>query len=254
MKKLMTIAAAALCASVFADGIQSANVVGYQTTSLLPNNYTMFGIQFQGTDGGSIKFKDLSGNFQGDETMYDADNILVWLDGSYHNYYYGVWNDPENPDWDNRWYDSLDTDASDVEIDAGTACWYLRRGDGDVTLTVSGQVKTTPTTTTILANNYTMFSNPYPTAIKFSQLSVANPYGDETMYDADNILVWLEDGYHNYYYGVWNDPENPDWDNRWYDSLDTDASDVVIPAGAACWYYRRTNTATTMSFKSPLAE
>ena len=33
MKKLMTIAAAALCASVFADGITSANVVGYQTVN-----------------------------------------------------------------------------------------------------------------------------------------------------------------------------------------------------------------------------
>jgi len=216
----------------------------------------MFGVQFEGIEGGSIKFKDLSGNFFGSVELSSADNILVWKTDGYHNYYYGVWGDPENPGWDNLWYnDGTGEDASEETIDAGTACWYLRRDSADAALTISGGVKLTPVVTTVLANDYTMFSNPYPTAIKFKNLNVANPFGSVELSSADNILVWKTDGYHNYYYGVWGDPENPGWDNLWYnDDTGEDASEEEIGVGLACWYLRRTSDATTISFTSPLAK
>ena len=228
--------------------------MGYNTTTLLANDYTMFGVQFEDVQGGGVKFGDLSGNFYGGGSLGEADNIIVWIDGTYYNYYYGVWGDPENPDWDNLWYDMGDTDASDVTISAGTACWYLRRSAAPAELTISGAVKVTPTTTTILANDYTMFANPYPTSIKFKDLTVAAPFGGGSLGEADNIIVWIDGTYYNYYYGVWGDPENPDWDNLWYDMGDADASDVEIGTGIACWYLRRTNTATTLSFSSPIAD
>ena len=253
---------------MFADGITSANVVGYQTSALLPNDYTMFGIQFQGVDGNGVKFKDLSGNFLGGDGMASADNILVWLpEDGYHTYYYGDWGEAgEAEGWNNKWwtYDSTireDVDASDMTIEAGTACWYLRVSDAVANLTISGQVKVTPTTTTILANDYTMFCNPYPTAITFANLKVSNPTGGDGMASADNILVWVpEDGYHYYYYGDWGEAgEAEGWNNKWwtYDGTvrdDVDASDMEIPVGRACWYLRYADTATTISFTSPLAE
>ena len=235
--------------------IVSSGVVGYNTTTLLANDYTMFGVQFEDVQGGGVKFGDLVGNFYGGGSLGEADNILVWIDGTYHNYYYGVWNDPENPDWDNLWYNDMSgTDASEETISAGTACWYLRRSAAPSELTISGAVKATPTTKTILADDYTMFSNPYPTAIKFKDLIVASPRGGASLGEADNILVWIDGTYHNYYYGVWNDPENPDWDNLWYNDMSgTDASEETIATGIACWYLRRTGAATTLSFFSPLA-
>ena len=232
--------------------VQSANVVGYNTTTLLPNDYTMFGVQFEGIGGGGVKFGDLKGNFFGGPSDGEADNILVWKDGTYYYYYYGVWNDPDNPDWDNLWYDG-ENDASDVTIDPGTACWYLRRDSASSSLTISGAVKMTPMAITILANDYTMFTCPYPTAVTFGSLNVADPFGGPSDGEADNILVWKDGTYYYYYYGVWNDPDNPDWDNLWYDG-ENDASDVEIEPGIACWYLRRTNSATTMSFTSPLAK
>ena len=255
MKKLLiaAVALAAFCPAVRAD-IVSSGVVGYNTTTLLANDYTMFGVQFEDVQGGGVKFGDLTGNFYGNVSSGDADNILVWLDGVYHTYYYGVWNDDNNPDWDNLWYDNTDTDASEVEIPAGTACWYLRRSSAASTLTISGAIRAKPLTTTLLANDYTMFSNPYPTAIKFKDIVIAAPYGNVSSGDADNILVWLDGAYHTYYYGVWNDDNNPDWDNLWYDNTDTDASETEIPTGAACWYLRRSDVPTTMSFSSPLAD
>ena len=255
MKKLLIAAAAlaAFCPAVRADGV-SSGVVGYNTTTLLANDYTMFGVQFEDVAGGGVRLGDLSGSFFGGGSQGDADNILVWEDGVYTTYYYGVWADPENPDWDNLWYDATDTDASEVTINAGTACWYLRRSSAAASLTVSGAVKVTPTTTTILANDYTMFSNPYPTVIKLKDLTVATPFGGGSQGDADNILIWEDGVYTTYYYGVWNDPENPDWDNLWYDATNTDASDTEIGTGIACWYLRRADTATTLSFASPIAD
>ena len=214
----------------------------------------MFGVQFEDVQGGGVKFGDLSGNFYGGEGQASADNILVWKTDGYHFYYYGYWGDPENPDWDNIWYDADDNDVSEETIGAGTACWYLRRSAAAAALTISGAVRTTPLTTPILANDYTMFSNPYPTAIKFKDLTIASPFGGEGQASADNILVWKPDGYHFYYYGYWGDPENPDWDNIWYDADDNDVSEESIDAGLACWYLRRTGTATTLSFTSPLAD
>ena len=214
----------------------------------------MFGIQFQGADGEGVKFKDLSGNFYGSTETASADNILVWLSDGYHTYYYGDWGDPSTG-WDDKWYnDTTGEDASEETIDAGTACWYLRRSDADAALTVSGQVKLTSTMTTILANDYTMFSNPYPTAITFADLIVSDAYGSTETASADNILVWLSDGYHTYYYGDWDDPSTG-WDDKWYnDTTGEDASLEEIPVGAACWYLRRTDKATTISFTSPVAK
>ena len=214
----------------------------------------MFGVQFEDVGGGGVKLGDLSGNFYGGDSQPAADNIIVWEDGVYTYYYYGVWGDPEYPEWDNLWYDEDSLDASDVTISAGTACWYLRRTSAPSTLTISGAVKVTPTTKTVLANDYTMFSNPYPTAIKFKDLTVGAPFGAGSQPDADNIIVWENGVYTYYYYGVWGDPEYPEWDNLWYDEDSNDASDTEIGTGLACWYLRRTNTATTLSFSSPLAD
>ena len=231
----------------------SSGIVGYNTTTLLANDYTMFGVQFEDVQGGGVKFGDLVGNFYGGPSQPEADNILVWKDGVYTYYYYGVWGDSENPDWDNLWYDEGSNDASETTIPAGTACWYLRRSGASSTLTISGAIRTEPLTATLLANDYTMFSNPYPTAIKFKDLTIGNPFGGPSQPEADNILVWKDGVYTYYYYGVWGDSENPDWDNLWYDEGSNDASETEIEAGLACWYLRRTDTATTLSFSSPLA-
>lgn len=234
--------------------VVSSGIVGYNTTKLLANDYTMFGVQFENVQGGGVKFGDLTGNFYGAGSGPEADNILVWIDGTYHYYYYGVFGNPDYPEWDNVWYDDNDVDASELTIAAGTACWYLRRSEAESSLTISGAIKATPTTKTILASDYTMFSNPYPTAIKFKDLAVANPYGAGSGPESDNVLVWVNGAYHYYYYGVFGNPEYPEWDNVWYDDNDVDASDVQIDAGVACWYLRRANTGTTLSFSSPLAD
>ena len=209
----------------------------------------MFGIQFQGTDGESIKIGDLAINANGGLSSKDADNILVWEDGVYTTYWFGSgWDDPE---YDNFWYDMDENIVNDtVTINPGVACWYLRRGDATA-LTVSGQVKLTTTMTTILANDYTMFINPFPTTIAFGNLNVTGPIGGGSSKDADNILVWENGIYTTYWFGSgWDDPE---YDNFWYDMDENIVTDTEINPGVACWYLRR-GDATTISFTSPLSK
>lgn len=110
--------------------IQSANVVGYVTSNILKDDYTMFGIQFEGVSGGGVKFKDLGINANGGESPPDADNILVWKNGEYFTYYFGDWGDP-SAGWDKKWWEDFGDfeDASEKPLEVGAACWYLRRGD-----------------------------------------------------------------------------------------------------------------------------
>ena len=100
----------------------------------------MFGVQFENVQGGGVRLGDLSGNFYGANSLPDADNILVWKDGVYTYYYYGVWGDPDNPEWDNKWWGwdaDAEVDVSDKTIDTGLACWYLRRTETATTLSFS---------------------------------------------------------------------------------------------------------------------
>jgi len=255
MKKLMF--AAAVMAAGAAMAVESS-VVGYNTMNILKDDYTMFGIQFAGVSADGVKFKDLGITATGGTGLGDADNILVWKDGEYINYYFGDWGEEaEDPSWNNIWYNynEGEIDASDEIIEPGTACWYLRRGDA-TSLTVSGAVKLTPTTVTILADDYTMFTCPYPTAIKFKNINVSNPTGGTGLGDADNMLVWKSGEYVNYYYGDWgSEAEDPSWNNIWYNynAGEVDASEETIDPGIACWYLRR-GEATTISFTSPLAQ
>jgi len=252
MKKMMTAIAACAVASLSlaAGGVTSQNVVGYSTIPVKATDFTMVGVNFVAIGGSAVAIQDyFKGPFIGGTTQPDSDNLIVWtLESGYKVYYYGVWNDPENPDWDNKWYDG-DNPTTDT-IPAGGACWIVRRGAA-TNFVFSGQVKATGTTTTIKANDFTMFSNPYPVSLAINGgLSIVSPIGGTTQPDSDNLIAWtLASGYKVYYYGVWNDPENPDWDNKWYDG-DNPTTDSIGVGGAA-WYVRR-GAQTTMSFTSPL--
>ena len=92
MKKLMFVAALAATAALWADGLESANTVGYQTTTVKANDMTMIGIQF--TDTGStdgISINSIKGNFTAGLTSGEADNLYVWdAVNGYTVYFYYV--------------------------------------------------------------------------------------------------------------------------------------------------------------------
>ena len=130
MKKIMFTAAVAAGLAAFGTGIESANTVGYQTTTVKANDMTMIGIQF--TDTGStdgISINGIKGNFTAGPTSGEADNLMVWdATTGYTAYYYFAGEDPD-PDYDYKWYeqgnDELPTENT---IAPAQAAWYVRQG------------------------------------------------------------------------------------------------------------------------------
>ena len=130
MKKVMFGLAAAAAIAAFGTSIESANTVGYQTTTVKPNGMTMIGIQF--TDTGStdgISINGIKGDFTAGPTSGEADNLMVWdATTGYTAYYYYVGEEPD-PTYDNKWYEVGNEDEPTANtIAPGQAAWYVRLG------------------------------------------------------------------------------------------------------------------------------
>ena len=130
MKKLMFVAALAATAALWADGLESANTVGYQTTTVKANGMTMMGIQF--TDTGSttgVSINSIKGDFTAGLSAGEADNLIVWdAVNGYTTYFFYAGEEPD-PDYDNKWYDqNNDAEPTTDTMAPGQAAWYVRLG------------------------------------------------------------------------------------------------------------------------------
>ena len=253
MKKLMFAAAVAAGLAAFGDGIESANTVGYQTTTVKANDMTMIGIQF--TDTGStdgISINSIKGDFTAGLSMGEADNLYVWdAVNGYTTYYFYVGEDPD-PAYDYKWYEAgNEEEPTENKIAPGQAMWYVRLGTA-TDVTFAGEVLGSDKSIPVKADDMTMFCSPYPTATSIQSIGVANPTAGLSMGEADNLYVWdATKGYTTYYFYVGEDPD-PAYDYKWYEAGNEEepTADTIAP-GQAAWYVRLGN-ATTISFESPV--
>ena len=253
MKKVMFGLAAAAAIAAFGTSIESANTVGYQTTTVKPNGMTMIGIQF--TDTGStdgISINGIKGDFTAGPTSGEADNLMVWdATTGYTAYYYYVGEEPD-PAYDYKWYEVGNEDEpTENKIAPGQAAWYVRLGVA-TDVTFAGEVLGSDKAIPVKANGMTLFCSPYPTATSIQGIAVANPTAGPTSGEADNLMVWdATTGYTAYYYYVGEEPD-PTYDNKWYEvgNEDEPTANTIAP-GQAAWYVRL-GAATTISFESPL--
>jgi hypothetical protein len=260
MKKLMTIAAAALCSTVMADAVESANIVGYSQQTANATRNTMMAPTFLNAESATgCKLSDLS------VTGYDAP---VWMEedeyfeggcaggqfvlqflnnnGSVAARYYWI------DDGDNAagWYasavaDAIEGGASSVTIPAGTAAWTLGSGKK---LQSAGAVNNSDVAFKMNASRNTAAGNCMPVDLKLSQLTVTGYDAPEWMEEDEYfeggcaggqfVLQFLNnDGsVAGRYY--WID----DGDNAagWYasavaDAIEGGAEAVNIPAGKGAW-------------------
>ena len=253
MKKLMFVAAIAAGLVAFGEGIESANTVGYQTTTVKANGMTMIGIQFTetgSTDG--IAINGIKGDFTAGPTQGEADNLYVWdAVNGYSFYFYYVGEEPD-ADYDYKWYDANnDAEPTTDKIAPGQAMWYVRLGTA-MDVTFAGEVLGTDKAIPVKANSMTMFCSPYPTITAIQNIGVANPTAGPTQGEADNLYVWdATNGYSFYFYYVGEEPD-AEYDYKWYDANnDAEPTSDTIAPGQAAWYVR-IGAATTISFESPV--
>jgi len=248
MKKLIIAAVAVTGASMFA-AIESQNICGYSTVGMLPDNYSMYGANFQSVGNSVLKVADLTieGGFTPGYGSLEGDEIQVWKVAGSKFYYYDGGMEGEDG-WPAGWYDKDDASVPTEDgIAPGEAIWFYRVGEAK-TLTFPGEVFQGEKSLPVLANNYSMITMPYPSNFPIGNLVVnggATPgYGG---LEGDEIQIWRVSGSKFYYYDGGMEGEDG-WPAGWYDKDDASApTEHTINPGEACWYYR-VGEATTLDF------
>ena len=251
MKKVaFCAAAAAMCGSLLA--VESANIVGYNTTELTKGNYNTMTVQFGNVGTGTFSLNDIkTDNMTAGESSDDADLVQFWnpATSAYEAYYLY-----SGPDADDGWYNFETDESFDDDYPAGkpagTAFWYIARGTGTGTGLTSGEVESADdVTVTLTKGNYNLVACAYPVALDLNAMVCTGLTAGESSDDADLIQFWnpTTSAYEAYYLY-----SGPDADDGWY-NFETDeafADDYPDgkPAGTAFWYIARGTGTGTIKF------
>ena len=247
------------CGAVQADGISSANTVGYSGQSVVAGQFYMVGVQFADVGAADIaNFNSLinttctPGEYGdgSDFTMGNAPQIQVLnSDGlSYTKYYYisDAYDSTDNPVAGNCWADAngyIATSADQLALSKGF--WFKAMAAG--TITCSGQVSASSDIgNTVTADQFNIVANPYPVALDLNAPTSANftpgEYGDGSdfsMGNAPQIQVLNSDGlsYTKYYYisDAYDSTDNPVAGNCWADANGYIATGTQVPVGQSFW-------------------
>ena len=217
-----------------ADGVESANTVGYTTQAIAADTYYMIGTQFE-TVGGSaetISFDDLISMTGVSACSYDdqedsAAEIDVLSGGGYVSFYYinDAYDADDNDVGHDCWAkDGYECTAANAQT-LGNGFWLKVPAaaiSGSASLMTKGQVDGSQSRTVSFPGNkeYAMISNPFPVATALQNIVTtgvtACGYDDQEDAAAE-IDVLVGGGYVSYYFIS--------------DAYDADDKDV----GKDCW-------------------
>ena len=230
------------CATV-GFGLESANVVGFNGTTLAAETYYMVAAQFDAVagEGAGIAIKDLvKGNLP-----YGTEMQILRAGGGYDIYkYIEEAYDEMTDDFIPGWGDGGDNLATRL-LAPGTVFWLKAPSVAEVT--ISGAILDDASKTfSFVAGEYSMLGNAYPTPVNPNSLTWTGlAYGDELQvlkvgggYD---IYKYIEEAY---------DENTDDFIPGWGDGGDNFVTTGVIPAGQGAWI--KPTAAITATFASPL--
>jgi len=209
-------------------------------TASITNGTSAIKVRAHWTFGTVFGTNNSAGFLAGTSGTADIISILNPGSGGFSNYYYSSANA--------RWQIGLSTNANNVVIPPDAGLLIERKLTSPVVFTVVGEVKLGPTEVIVVGGgangNFTIAPNPYPLSsvtLQNSGLYTGNPAtgvkaGGSGNADIVSIFNSGTGGFSNYYYSSSN--------NRWQIGLSTDASNVVIPEGAAVLILRRSGNGT----------
>ncbi|MCR5414065.1 MAG: hypothetical protein K6F50_04980 [Kiritimatiellae bacterium] len=271
MKKLIALAAVATCGAALA--VESANIVGYNTTDLTTGKgkLSMVGGSFTSVSGAGFQMNgDMTvSNIKGGSGASDADTLLMWDPtkfggaGGYTTFYYyddgseAGWCDPATDDYVEK------SDTYKNGFPAGSAFWFNAIDTATKTITFSGAIEDADYVEAPLANGkqLSMIANAYPVALKLNDstnVAFTGLKGGSGASDSDTLLMWDSSkfggagGYTTFYYyddgseKGWCDPATDDWVEN------SDAYKNGLPAGMGLWFNPLSATSHTIQFKKPL--
>ena len=241
MKKVLFAAAVAAGLVAFGDGIESANTVGYQTISVEQGSWALLGAQFEGTDALPMAVNDfVKGTFVPTDDLGTAPVLQTWDGTGLVSFYYC--NEDMTLDTDG-WADDTGT-LVDFTVSPGQGFWF-RDDNEDCEITISGQVGVTGAEVDVVADQWNLCANPYPTILLVNGNNV--DWGDLVPTDdlgtAPVLQVWDGTGLVSYYYC--NEDMTLEGDG-WADDTGS-LVDLEIPAGVGFWLYPNADTTLTFS-------
>ena len=255
--------------AVQADGITSANTVGYSGATITAGQWYMVGVQFSDV-GAATEVADFNSFISttctpgeygdgSDGTMGNAPMIQVLqANGQNYSYYYYISDaDDGNGNYTaTAWVDELgfNLDADDVQA-LSKGFWFKSESSGS--LTCAGQVSALSSfTRNVPAGQFEIVANPYPVALSLNAPTTSGftpgEYGDGsdgTMGNAPMIQVLQPNGqnYSYYYYISDADDGNGNYTaTEWVDELGFNLTGTQVPVGAAFWI--KSTTAGTFTF------
>ena len=254
MKKLMIAASAAFCAAVgFAD-ITSANIVGYNTVTLKPG-WNMLAVNFKNVaNDDGIDINDLfpgggktDTKFTAGASQTAADYIQVWdaTGGKYTTYL--LFKPSKGSSTAAYYWTDLTLKVAEKKFKNGDAFWFYKRGDQDVTASISGEVSLDAVKEVAIKPGWNMIGSFFPAGWKLNdeyynptywQNSGAVAGASQTA--ADYVQVWdaTSEKYTTYLLfkpSKGSSTATYTWTDLTLKTVTTD----VLTAGKGAWYYHR---------------
>ena len=225
-------------------GLESANVVGYNT---LNNNdpYVMLGVQFNSINDSGIKFKDITGSFEDEDTIQiaytDSEGLIQFDEYFYFTADVGMVDK-------NGWYDGDFKSVTETSLPRGAAMWFMPSSGVSKDITIAGELsKGNVVRTFAEPNNMICASFPVP----FNPNST--DYTWEGLSEEDTIQVAYTDSegliqFNEYFYFT-ADVGMVDEDG-WYDGNFERISNPIALVGQGFWFMPRGTV--TLIEKSPV--
>ena len=238
----------------------SSNVVGYQKLTIAPDGYVLLASPFVevGTgDSAELQTFAINDMFGGEVDQITAgrngsqgDQIQVWdsVGQTYDTYFFSSLADGGS-------WATLSTPRVSTadDIPAANGYWYLNRSNNEFELIVSGEVSKSEVSVT-LDPGYTLVCNPYPAPL---------PLNNEDIDWATSGATAGRNGSQGDQIQVWN-AEEQSYDTYFFSSMVTGgawallstpriATTDSVPSGQGFWYLNRSDSAFSITLKSPLA-
>ena len=204
MKKCMLGVAAAMAFSAVcvAEGLESANIVGYVTSPKIAANKVSLGTTpFSATGSDMVKIQDMVVPSVAAVPYKDrstkALQLQVWNGTGYDVYFYLSDAYIEETDEEVTGWANGKGDYTFAEIAPGTGYWY-KYPTAESTYTLPGQVLSAASVTkNVYASKLNLVGNPYPMALNLNNLKTSVPaatYRDRVS-KAVQLQVWNGTGY-----------------------------------------------------------
>ena len=229
---------------MFAEGLDS-QTVGYTTTDLQPDTWTIAASQFVGIGGDTVLLSDLvKGDFvavdfdEGYEFTETAPQIQV----NGNEFYYVRFEEAE------FWFDSIAVGPDEgTPIEVGTGLWIKQSSGPALYVRFAGQVSDAPTKPLdLVGGTWNLVANPYPKAFALTDVNfeglVAVPFDEG--YEFTETAPQIQANGNEYYYVNYEDAD------FWFDSIAVGPYEgEPIAAGTGFWFKAATDVTATFSLK-----